>query len=213
MRTRREPTLPTGLRKPKARKPRADSLTLEKLRAFLSPPRIAQDNVDRGKRLQSIERFRDGVRAGDLLALQSALGCCFACDDVQPNPNTTRNPRVMQMPAWLWGELVLLVHRGVSGDWPTVGGAGAPSRRELNIDRDLWRAWHVLKARRDGSPWETVFEHVAEQSGGRAGSVSAIEKSYRRVAQNLRNDPDYYRRLPHASAVVLNAAVGPPYRG
>ena len=71
------------------------------------------------------------------------------------------------------------------------------------------RTWKVVEAREQGVAWEDVFEHIAKTLDG-AGSPKTIEGSYCRVVDNLRNDPDFYRRIGSISPQVAKAAVGLP---
>ena len=194
-------------------------MSLKKLSKLLLGPRTASHRVERYPLLQeALEKHRDAIQNDDLLALRFAIDQCFvptrrgfSFEDAELNPKL--EPQlVCEVPAWVLGAVSMLLWSGISGQWPATRGAGAPSRRTLSAQVDLWRTWHVIKARESGVAWDSVLEFVAEKAKGRAGSVHAIDRSYCRVVKNLNSDPEYYRRLTSISPRLLDAAVYPPFR-
>ncbi len=119
---------------------------------------------------------------------------------------------VCEVPAWLLGEISMLLWQGIGGEWPSARGRSAPGRRTIDAQRDLWRAWHVVKARQDGVSWDDVFKFVSKKAKGRAGAANTVEKAYLRVAEKIRTDPDFYRRTVVVNPRILDAAVAPPER-
>lgn len=214
----RRPRLSSGPSKPKARKPGPDTLTLEKFRKLLSEP-IFESRGDKyfPKQQEAMERRRDAIRKGDLLALYSALHIClqpvrrgFSYEDASLNPDLDSNLNVCEIPAWLIGEVLILLGEGLSGRWPKARGRQATAaRRSLDMFKDLARTQAVLEARADGVSWDEVFDYLAANVDD-AGAAKTFEASYNRVARNLRRDPDYYRRLEPISIHRARAVVGLP---
>lgn len=216
-RKRREPSPPTGPTTAKARKPLPDTMTLEQFSNLLTRPGFGAGG--RPPSLQeTLDTYRGDIQNGDLLAMFNALNCCwrtrqgFSFEDVRRNPKLSPI-RVCEVPAWLLGQLTMLLWEGMGGQWPSSLGAGAPARRALSAQIDLWRTWHVLKLREAGVPWQDVYRRVSEKANGKGGSAHAINRAYRRVMKNLRSDPAYYLRLAPISPRILDAAVAPPTRG
>ena len=202
----------------KTREPQPDAFTLEEFRALLSEPITEYRDGQAYPELQeALERRREAIRNGDLLALSSALERCFqpcrqgfSFEDASLNPDLDPNFYVCEMPAWLLGEVSVLLYKGLSGDWPRGEGRHATAaRRKLEAWRDIVRTWKVLRARERGTSLEDAFAEVAETLGG-AGAAKTVEGVYWRVVHNLQRDPDYYRRIGPISPHLAEAAVGLP---
>jgi len=105
-----------------------------------------------------------------------------------------------------------LLWRGLQGEWPQGRGRHAiAATRWRDAQFDLWRTWHVLKARDNGVALEEAFKLVAEKSD-RTDSAESIKDCYVRVRGNLRRDPDYYRRMGPMLPPVFDEAVTPSER-
>lgn len=205
----------------KARKPQRDTMTIERLAKLLSEPgRVVRDDDRYPKQQEALERRKDAIRKGDLLALYSALNHCFwparrgfSFEDAHLNPDLNPRFNVCEVPAWLLGSLSMLLWCGIGGEWPKGRGRQATaSQRHLDAARDLVRAWKVLRAREQGLPWDQAHEHVSK-TVLRAGGASTVADAYERVVRNLRRDPDYYRRLGYFAVHLFDATAGLPYHG
>jgi len=196
----------TVARPAKARPPRSETLTLEKFTAAFTdsllsfiPVRFDED----GRPVEYKDEARDvalalrraAVEQGDLLALYSALESCllyrFGWPGLFAVHDSSARPDEAEVPRWLLETLLKHVWRGIHGVWPK-GRARHSTAAGLLIDRraHLGRAYQVLKARKEGTPWERVFEEVSRhmRDQGR-GDVSprAFEDSYRKVAKAFRS--------------------------
>jgi hypothetical protein len=196
-------------------------MTLARLRECLSEPITDyRDGKEYPKQQEALERRHDAIRKGDLLALYSALERCFqpvrrgfSYEDASLNPALHQNLAVCEVPAWLLGEVCLLLWQGMGGTWPKGRGRQATAvRRSIDAWRDTVRAWKVLSAHERGVPWGDVFEHVSATLDG-AGSTKTVEDAYYRVVRHLRSDPDYYRRMGPISPRLAEGAAGLPTLG
>jgi hypothetical protein len=219
---RRGPRLPQDPDgKGKSRKPRGETLTLKKLQELISDPiPLWPSEEEDQRRREIVEQCRDDIRKGDLWALFRAVDTFFTrllpgVGYVDARDPEKKRRTTIEVPAWLLGEILLLLYRGLSGDWPKLAhGRGSPMRKHLDAYRDLWYVWQVLKARDGDMTLEAAFEHVADNVKGKESAVSShtVSMAYRRVRRHLREDPGYYRKLGGMRPRLLEAAVGPPYR-
>jgi hypothetical protein len=203
-----------GDEKPKGRSPQAETLTLEKFRASLTETIDARPSLSEIT-LGTTALRRTAVEEGDLLALYTALHRCLhplgigaLCENGRPG---APDKSIRFVPDWLLAKTLRLLWHGLQGTWPQGRGRHAVAATRWRDARyDLWRTWHVLKAREDGVALEEAFELVARKSD-LTDSAESVKDSYLRVRRNLRRDPDYYRRMG-PFLPPIHEAVPPPER-
>jgi hypothetical protein len=208
-------------RSPKRARERRIPLTLREFAEAISDPIVLTPSKAKDRRrAETLARLRQPIREGDAFALLQALDRLFLRLPHGVSHHDSRDPdgrreSTVPVPAWLLGELFMMLSEGLAGRWPTVArGRGAPLRRQLDANRDVWCAWHVLKAMEHDVTLTEATERVADMTkGGRQPMrADAIKKAYYRVADNLKTDPDYYKRLQVMPPRLLDSSVGPPYR-
>jgi hypothetical protein len=142
--------------------------------------------MDAVSRPDFLSRLRSSAECGDPNAVIACLGECF----VRSGDHST-----LEIPAWLVKAAVLLLSRGVKGDFPKCGGRGSLRRKPIQRLEDLMLARLVLAKREDGVAWEHVYSSVASDTGLTSRSV---ESAYKRVAKAVNtNEIAEYLALQH----------------
>ena len=177
----------TSREKPQARESQPGTLTLEALEKTLSGAFAGFS----GLKATELERCREAVEEGNLLAIYCALEVCYMERFGWPGMFTFHyssrpQPRDTEVPRWLLLALLKHVWRGLYGKWPTARGRHSTAVGEL-LDRraHLARAHDVLQLRAEGVPWENVYKVASDRlaEAGKSVSPGAYKASYEIVAK------------------------------
>ncbi len=241
---RRGPRLSGSARAHSSRPPQAGTMTLARFRELTSPPEsnpyagfcrdelealFAEDASHRERRrypyrLAAIESRRKAALEGDIASLYTALKRCqfpfepgprYEAGDLRLAPELQPLEPMCEIPRWLLDEVLSLIWKGMQSDWPNPNPGQRKFHRQCTSAwQDVERAAAVLEARESGVPWKDVYKVAAEDMHG-TGGAEAVSKSYKKVMENLEQDPDYYRRLhiqpPHRMKVDYTNPKQPVY--